>query len=411
MSEERTRRRERASSNASEDSSQDDRRKQRRLERERQRQKRNRLIKIVLIAVVAIVVIAVALKFILDKKDSSKADAPSTGGEQSEAVITPDEGSTPEATDETTPIDFTITFDLSEFEGATIEPASIGVPKDSEIPMLPYPKKDGLRFTGWSYTSPAGETLTIDNSNRELLQNGEDVTLYPKFEVKPTQVDEQTRGLPVLMYHYFYDSNVDAAPSDNNFFDIHDFEEEMKYLNENDYYYPNWDEVIEFINGNILLPEKSVVITTDDGHESVFRLMVPILEKYQVQATSFIVGIDFTPEFLVENHSEYLTFESHTYDMHRPSDIANGGRILGATSEEIAADVASSTELIGSHRVYCYPFGHINESAKAALRENGVQLGFTVVFGRDYPLMDPLELPRQRMSQGEPLSYFIARVE
>lgn len=34
----------------------------------------------------------------------------------------------------------------------------------------------------------------------------------------------------------------------------------MKYLSENNYYFPTWDEVASFIDGKQVLPEKSVVI-------------------------------------------------------------------------------------------------------------------------------------------------------
>ncbi len=41
-------------------------------------------------------------------------------------------------------------------------------------------------------------------------------------------------GLPVLMYHFFYDKN-EREPQDGNWIEINDFEAQMKYLSENDY--------------------------------------------------------------------------------------------------------------------------------------------------------------------------------
>ncbi len=62
----------------------------------------------------------------------------------------------------------------------------------------------------------------------------------------------------------------------------------MKYLSENNYYFPTWDEVASFIDGKQVLPEKSVVITIDDGQSSVFEYAYPILEKYNVKATAIM---------------------------------------------------------------------------------------------------------------------------
>lgn len=388
MRDERTRRRENNSSNSAPSSRQSDRRRK----RQEQRKRRQQSIKL-LVIIIAAVVLAIVLLFAFLNSSDKKSKADDANIEQQVAYNK-------------------INFDVSGDSDASVEPAFIEVAENEECERLPYAKKDDSRFTGWLYTPEGGgEAIHIDNSNRSTLPKGMDITLTPMFEEKPTKVDENTRGLPVLMYHYFYDPETEDNPGDNNFFEIDSFEEQMKYLHDNNYYYPTWDEVIEFIYGNILLPEKSVVITADDGHESVFRLALPVLEKYNVTATSFIVGIDASKEFLNDNSSEYITFESHTYDMHKWSEKANGGWILSASAEEIKEDVENSSNLLGTKRVYCYPYGHIDEDAKKALKENGVQLGFTVEFGRDYPMMDPLELPRIRMSGGEPLDYFITRVE
>ena len=37
-------------------------------------------------------------------------------------------------------------------------------------------------------------------------------------------------GLPVLMYHFFYDQNIKTSGIDNNYIEISKFEEQMKYL-------------------------------------------------------------------------------------------------------------------------------------------------------------------------------------
>ena len=53
-------------------------------------------------------------------------------------------------------------------------------------------------------------------------------------------------GLPVLMYHFFYDKNK-REPQDGNWIEINDFETQMKYLSENDFYSNN--DIYLIING------------------------------------------------------------------------------------------------------------------------------------------------------------------
>ena len=372
--------------------------------KKRRRRKKQRQILsiaiIVLLAILAIVVYYLIQRGGFDGSYSSKLDA------VNEHMVTNKKAAT-----EAKPETFRVNFDTSEYEDAYVYPTFLDVSEAPESINIPYAYKEGYRFTGWQYTPSAGsEAITINNGNTEELSGiSSDVTLHAQFETKPTKIDKKTKGLSVVMYHYFYDPDQGEKSTDGNMLDINDFDDQMKYLSENDYYYPSWDEVIAFINGDILLPEKSVVITSDDGHESFFRLAIPVLEKYGVHATSFVVAIDFTHEQINPFRSECISFESHSYDMHRPG--GNGGRMLTASAQEIATDVDNSYALFNSKRVYCYPFGHINEKAKKVLESKGVQLGFTVDFGRCHPMMDPLELPRIRMSEGNSLKYFSDNVK
>ena len=75
---------------------------------------------------------------------------------------------------------------------------------------------------------------------------------------------EKSSGLPVLMYHFFYDKNNIPSKIDGNYMEIHDFEEQLKYLTENNYYFPTWEEVENYVKGKSCLPVHSIVITVDD---------------------------------------------------------------------------------------------------------------------------------------------------
>ena len=63
-------------------------------------------------------------------------------------------------------------------------------------------------------------------------------------------------GVPVLMYHFFYDKNESDHSGDGNWKEIHEFENEVKYLVDNGYYFPSWQEIIDYLDGKITLPQK-----------------------------------------------------------------------------------------------------------------------------------------------------------
>ena len=216
------------------------------------------------------------------------------------------------------------------------------------------------------------------------------------------------RGLPVLMYHFFYDKEAGETGQDNNFMEIHDFEEQVKYLSENGYYVPTWDEVLGYINGDNGLPLKSVVITVDDGAESFFRLAVPVLEKYNFKATSFVIT-SWLSDTLKQTSA--VDYQSHSHDMHKAGRDGKGA-ILTLSYDDACSDLKTSRSIIGDNcKVFCYPFGHFNDQSKKILKDCDYILSFTTKGGRVYPGSDPYALPRVRMSKGDSLKAFINKVK
>jgi peptidoglycan/xylan/chitin deacetylase (PgdA/CDA1 family) len=43
------------------------------------------------------------------------------------------------------------------------------------------------------------------------------------------------------------------------------------------------------VRGEIQLPDKTVCITFDDGHKSNYQYVFPILKKYNLKATIFLI--------------------------------------------------------------------------------------------------------------------------
>lgn len=214
-------------------------------------------------------------------------------------------------------------------------------------------------------------------------------------------------GLPVLMYHFFYDKN-EREPQDGNWIEINDFEQQIKYLSENDYYFPTWEEVEDYIDGKTELPEKSVVITVDDGDPSFFELGVPIIQKYNVKATSFVVAYWYGD--VAQNKENNISYQSHSYDMHKGG--SNGkGVMLSWSYEKMVEDLKTSQEVLGGANIFCYPFGQYNELDKKALKDTGFKLAFTTQGGRVKKGASKYELPRVRISGTTSIESFIKKVE
>lgn len=269
-----------------------------------------------------------------------------------------------------------------------------------------------VSITGEVDTKKEGEytiTYLVEDSSSNKAEATRKVTVKKKKETKTASATSKS-GLPVLMYHFFYDASAGEKGTDNNFMEVSAFEEQMKYLADNNFYFPTWKEVEDYIDGKITLPDKSVVITIDDGAESFIKYAIPVIEKYNVKATSFVVT-SWNGDWLPSSYrSSHLDFQSHSHDMHRAG--ANGkGRFVNLSYKEALEDVTKSKNIIGNCTVFCYPFGHYNDTAIKTLKDAGYTLAFTTKGGRVYKGSNKYALPRVRMSKGISLSAFKSAVQ
>ncbi len=227
-----------------------------------------------------------------------------------------------------------------------------------------------------------------------------------------TEEHHKTNGLAICMYHNVYDESDPPDDLNTNYIEVHALEEELQYLKENDYYYPTWEEVRAYIDGDLLLPEKSVVLTFDDGNKRFLKLGAPLLEKYEIPATSFMICNGDGEEKVEKYASDYLTFQSHSYNMHRDGgDIGHGGVFTALSVEEGVEDLEKSIEICHNSDAFAYPYGDYTDSCREAVEKAGFLCAVTTENRRAEPGDDPLILPRVRMLEGQSLEGFIYLVE
>ena len=89
------------------------------------------------------------------------------------------------------------------------------------------------------------------------------------------------RSLPILMYHHVSRNPglVTISPES--------LEQQMRYLAENQYHCVSPEELEAFVLSEQPLPEKSVMLTFDDGYLDNYVFAYPILKQYGLRATLF----------------------------------------------------------------------------------------------------------------------------
>ncbi|MCR5067336.1 MAG: DUF5011 domain-containing protein [Erysipelotrichaceae bacterium] len=227
---------------------------------------------------------------------------------------------------------------------------------------------------------------------------------------------KNTKGIPVVMYHWFYDDTAgEKQPTylPHNQMAKSTFEREIKYLVENNFYFCSYEQLLQYINGEINLPEHTIILTDDDSSDSFYRVALPVLEKYNVVMTEFIITSKDNWQQYADNPC--VDMQSHSNEMHEvASRNPTKGRLLVMSYDELVDDLNNAKKLIedrGGHVVaFAYPYGHNNTTAQKALQDTGHLVAFTTEEGRVKPGSNPMKLPRVRMRSTDSLSRFISLV-
>ena len=264
--------------------------------------------------------------------------------------------------------------------------------------------------------SPSQDVSNVDDTEYLHLLGDNIPQLDPSKPIpqKNTATPEhhKTNGLAVCMYHYVYDKNDPPANLNANYIEVSALEEQLIYLKENNYYFPSWEEVRQYVDGELLLPEKSIVLSFDDGAKSFLKVGAPLFDKYNIPVTSFLITNKDGENKVATYETPYLQFQSHTHNMHRAGgNIGHGGIFPVMPHDEAVADLKESIRICGNGEALAYPYGDYNDSCVAAVKEAGFLCAFTTEYGRVFPGDNPYLLPRIRISHGQSLASFISAVE
>lgn len=280
-----------------------------------------------------------------------------------------------------------------------IESGAFGIDKNSGV-------LDDFEISGQVDTETPGEygiiyTFKSGYIKKEIVRQ---VEVVAKDEFKAN-----TDGIPVMMYHYVYTESDKPEKLNSNYISDKKLEEQLKYLKNEGYYFPSFRELRAYADGKISLPQKSVILTFDDGQKGFLNYGVSLLNKYKVPATSFLIGIKDGESKIKTYASPYVAFESHSYNMHRAGgNIGHGGVISALSKEQIVEDLKQQIDMVESDNAFAYPYGDVTEDAKEAVAEAEIQCAFTTAYGKVHVGDDYREFSRVRVHGTNSLDSYIA---
>lgn len=209
--------------------------------------------------------------------------------------------------------------------------------------------------------------------------------------------------VPILTYHHL----VTEAKKETDM-TVALFQAQMQALLAAGYTTVSLQELVAYVQDGVPLPEKPIVLTFDDGYLSNYELAYPILQKYQMKATIFVIGVSvgkdtykdtdqpIIPHFSYAQAAEMvdsglISIQSHTWDMHQTASMEPEGSVVrpnmkplpGETEAEytdlLTADFTMSRDAIEAATgqpvmALAYPLGGYTQLTEQILHRLGVQV-------------------------------------
>ena len=188
------------------------------------------------------------------------------------------------------------------------------------------------------------------------------------------------KGLLVLMYHH-----IRPAATAKDVFSIRPevFGQQLALLQKKGFSFVTTDDIARARRGEKTLPQKSVLLTFDDGYADNATHLFPLLQKYNAHAVIFLVtdfigqkkGYMSWDQARQLQQSGLVTFGSHT---------CSHARLRQLPDEQIRRELVDSKQKIEQElgvicNCFCYPFGSggFDKRVRPLVLQAGYELDFS----------------------------------
>ncbi|MDP4133757.1 MAG: polysaccharide deacetylase family protein, partial [Bacillota bacterium] len=163
------------------------------------------------------------------------------------------------------------------------------------------------------------------NKNSELTSNeiiDTDSNIAPTPTTQPTNENVTSiynfpaKGIPVLMYH-----SISSRPNNSLCVPEIQFAKEMEWLSNQNYHCLTIEEFYLALVDDDPLPEKSILLTFDDGYVDNYKVALPILEHYNFKATFFIIVNSIGAEGMSLDQIKELTKKGYSIGSHTSNHL------------------------------------------------------------------------------------------
>lgn len=227
------------------------------------------------------------------------------------------------------------------------------------------------------------ETKELSHTSGQVAAAMTSITPTSAILVSPTPAwGGYCMYAPVILYHYI--EPLEEAKKEGHAqlaVDTLYFENHLKYLSENGYTTLTADQLVNALLTQTALPQKSIVVTLDDGYDDAYTYAFPLAKKYNIHLNLMI------PTGLVGNagyvtwgqlkemvDSGLVSVYNHTW-----SHFSLPSGDIQKIETEITTARTQLEEQLGkpAGQIFTYPYGTYDTKSIEVLRKLGYVAAFT----------------------------------
>jgi peptidoglycan/xylan/chitin deacetylase (PgdA/CDA1 family) len=225
----------------------------------------------------------------------------------------------------------------------------------------------------------------------------------------PDYASDYCLDVPIVMYHHVEPMDIATQlghpqlTEDNSYFEDH-----IKYLSEHNYHFITLEELVHAIVSHGSVPEKSVVITLDDGYIDNYTYAFLTAKKYHALMNFMIpTGLVGQPDYLTWDHlkemaqSPYVSIYNHTTS-HAALGLISQDEII---KEVTTANDDLKNNLGITNDIVIYPYGSYSDLAIQTLQQLGMIAAVSTDPGEHDCVSNIMKLPRVRVGNA-PISEY-----
>jgi peptidoglycan/xylan/chitin deacetylase (PgdA/CDA1 family) len=185
---------------------------------------------------------------------------------------------------------------------------------------------------------------------------------------------------PILTFHHVAPLPPGADRIEKNLHVLpEEFEQMLVDLQKSNYQLVFTSDIISYLARGERPPQKMVALTFDDGYEDFYTEVFPLLKKYNIKASLYVITADSGGVYLTHDQlkeldaSGLVEIGSHTVDHPNLASLPPAKQLEELRKSKETLDVLLNKDI----KIICYPYGSYTKQTEALARQAGYQYGLT----------------------------------